>query len=142
MRCVDVNVLVYAHRPEAPDHDRWRAWLDAARAGREPLGLMTAVTTGFVRIVTHPKVFDEPSPIAVALDFVAVLRASPAARLVEPGERHAEIFADLCRGTSARGNRVPDASIAAVAIEQNASLVTADLGFRRFNGLQVENPIG
>ncbi|MEX2628074.1 MAG: TA system VapC family ribonuclease toxin, partial [Ilumatobacteraceae bacterium] len=100
MRCVDVNVLVYAHRPETPDHDRWRAWLDAARADREPLGLMTAVTTGFVRIVTHPKVFDEPTPIAVALDFVAALRRSPATRSVEPGERHAEIFDDLCRRTS------------------------------------------
>ncbi len=141
MRCVDVNVLVYAHRPDAPDHGRWLAWLDGARAEREPLGLMTAVVTGFVRIVTHPKVFDDPTPITAALDFVTAIRASPAARRVEPGDRHGEIFDELCRQTSARGNRVPDASIAAVAIEHNAALVTADLGFRRFDGLRVEHPL-
>lgn len=77
MRCVDVNVLVYAHRLESPDHDRYATWLDEARAGDEPLGLSDMVLSGFLRVVTHPRVFKEPTPLASALEFVDALRAAP-----------------------------------------------------------------
>lgn len=56
MRCVDVNVLVYAHRSDVPDHARYLSWLDAARRGSEPLGLSDVVAAGFLRVVTHPRV--------------------------------------------------------------------------------------
>ena len=85
MRCVDVNVLVYAHRPESPHHDRYRACLDEARLGREPLGLSDLVASGFLRVVTHPRVFREPSPLDVATEFVAALRGSPATTPVGAG---------------------------------------------------------
>jgi hypothetical protein len=141
MRCVDVNVLVYAHRPEAPDHSRHRAWLDSARAGHEPLGLVDVVLSGFLRLVTHPRIFREPTPLPVALDFVDALLRSPAATRVGPGERHWPIFVDLCRLADATGNVIPDAFLAALAIEQGATWVTADRSFGRFPGLRWIHPL-
>ena len=70
MLCVDVNVLVYAHRPEARDHEHVRQWLERARQGPEPLGLPEIVSSSFLRIVTHPRIFNEPTPTGVALDFI------------------------------------------------------------------------
>jgi toxin-antitoxin system PIN domain toxin len=141
MRCVDVNVLVYAHRPESPRHEEWAAWLDDARQAAEPLGLITSVATGFVRVVTHARVFQEPTPLPIALEFIDVLAGSPSCRWVEPGPRHWELVAELCRATDAVGNRVPDAALAAIAIEVAASFVTADRGFARYPGLRVDSPI-
>jgi toxin-antitoxin system PIN domain toxin len=141
MRCVDVNVLVYAHRPESPGHDGYRAWLDVARSGHEPLGLSDVVLSGFLRVVTHARVFREPSPLGVALEFVDGLLGSPATSVVAPGERHWSIFADLCRTVGATGNVIPDAYLAALALEQGATWVTADRSFGRFPGLRREHPL-
>jgi toxin-antitoxin system PIN domain toxin len=141
MRCVDVNVLVYAHRPESPDHLECRAWLDEARSAHELLGLSDSVLSGFLRVVTHPRIFREPSPLGTAIDFAEGLLRSPAASYVTPGERHWGIFIDLCQAVGARGNVVPDASLAALAIEQGATLVTADRSFGRFPGLRWQHPL-
>lgn len=141
MRCVDVNVLVNAHRVDAPDHERHLAWLDEARVAAEPLGLSDIVLSGFLRVVTHPKVFRDPTPPVTALEFAENVRRSPAAVAISPGERHWEIFTDLCRSADARGNLVPDAFLAALAIENNATFVTADRGFHRFPALRVEHPV-
>jgi len=77
MRCVDVNVLVYSHRQDSPDHASHRAWLDQARTAREPLGIADIVASGFLRIVTHPRIFQDPTPLDVALEFVDAVRSSP-----------------------------------------------------------------
>lgn len=141
MRCVDVNILVHAHRPEANEHERYLDWLEVARRGAEPLGLADVVMNGFLRVVTHPKVFREPTPIAEALRFIDALRQAPVSIAAAPGERHWSIFADLCHRTQATGNRIPDAFLAALAIEQGATWVTADRGFARFPGLRWEHPL-
>lgn len=141
MRCVDVNVLVYAHRSESPSHAAFRAWLDSARATDEPLGVADVVLSGFLRVVTHPRVFQEPTPLETALEFAEALRASPATLRLEPTDRHGAIFAGLCRAADARGNLVPDAWLAALTIEHGATLVTADRGFGRFAGLRWEHPL-
>lgn len=141
MRCVDVNVLVFAHRPESDRHQEFRAWLDGARRGPEPLGLWDVVLSGFVRVVTHPQVFREPTPIDVALAFVESLRAGPACISVAADERHWPIFAELSRRVGATGNRVPDAFLAALAMEHGATLVTADRGFARYSDLRWEHPL-
>ena len=140
MRCVDVNVLVYSHRQDSPDHASHRAWLDQARTAREPLGIADIVASGFLRIVTHPRIFQDPTPLDLALEFVDAVRSSPSTIAVGPGDRHWAIFTGLCRDTAARGNTVPDAYLAAMAIEQGATWVTADRGFARFPGLRVEHP--
>lgn len=141
MRCVDVNVLVYAHRPEAPDHDRYHAWLEDARRHHEPLGINDLVLSGFLRTVTHPRVFRDPSPLETALEFTEGLRTAPSALLVAPGRRHWSIFARLCRSTEARGNLVPDAFMAALAIEWGATWYSADRSFARFADLRWRHPL-
>jgi hypothetical protein len=142
MRCADVDVLIYAHRGEMPGHEGYRAWLDDARAAAEPLGVIPIVLNGFLRLVTNPKTFTIPTPLEEAIAFADELRASPAATPVMPGPRHWSIFTELCRAVEAKGNLVPDAFLAAVAIEQNATFVTADRGFARFPGLRWEHPLG
>ncbi len=141
MRCVDVNILVYAHRPEATDHDRYRAWLDGARTGDEPLGVSSLVLSGFVRVVTHPRVFRDPTPLGIALDFAGTVLAAPSALTVVPGSRHWAIFERLCRSAEVSGNLVPDAHLAAMAIERGATWYSADRNFARFHGLRWRHPL-
>jgi len=141
MRCVDVNVLVYAHRPEAPNHAAHLVWLEEARRGPEKLGLAPIVASGFLRVVTHPRIFKEPTPLNIALEFLEILRASPATVSVIPGERHWEIFVDLCNQIDAKGNKVPDAFLAALAIEQGATWISADRGFGGYPGLRWVHPL-
>ena len=141
MRCVDVNVLVYAHRAESTNHEQVRDWLDLARRGPEVLAIAGLVGSGFLRIVTHPRVFRDPTPIATALASLDALYRSPAVVPLDPAERHWRLFTDLCSLTMATGNRVPDCYLAALAIENGASWVTTDRGFARFPGLRVEHPL-
>lgn len=140
MRCVDVNVLVYAHRADVDRHAEYRGWLDEARTAHEPLGVSSVVLSGFVRVVTHPKVFREPTPLDVALEFAGALRGSPAAVTVEPGARHWSIFEELCRLVEAHGNGVPDAYLAALAIENGATWYSADRSFARYPTLRWRHP--
>lgn len=141
MRCVDVNVLVYAHRPEAPEHQRYRSWLRDAGTDDEPLGLSSLVLSGFLRIVTHPRVFRDPTPLATALEFAQTLRSGTNALAITPGARHWDIFTRLCRSVDARGNLVPDAYLAAMAIEQGAAWYSADRSFARFADLRWHHPL-
>lgn len=77
MLVVDSNVLVYSHRPEAPRHEEFREWLEGARRGDEQLAVADHVLAGFVRIVTHPRVVADPTPLDVALELARALRSSP-----------------------------------------------------------------
>jgi uncharacterized protein len=137
----DVNVLVHAFNADDERHEPYRAWLEAAAGGPEPFGLSAMVASGFVRVVTHPKVLEEPLAVSEALDLLATLRAAPAVVALEPGRRHWTLFDDLCRRTGARGNAVPDAFLAALAIEHGCVWVTADRGFARYPGLRVRHPL-
>lgn len=136
-----MNVYVYAFRGAAPDHERYRAWLQAAFGADEPVGVSELVLSGFVRIVTHPRVFDPPAPVDSALAFATAVRGQPTAIILAPGLRHWEIFEGLCRAAGARGNLVPDAYLAALAIESGSELVTTDRDFSRFAGLRWRHPL-
>ncbi|MDA1277320.1 MAG: PIN domain-containing protein [Verrucomicrobia bacterium] len=113
----DVNVPVYAHREDAVDHTRYRQWLEEIIRNGQPYGLSDHVLSGFLRIVTHPRIFNPPSPIRPALDFALQVRDQPNRHAIVPGPRHWQIFSDLCQSTPATGNLVPDAWFAALAIE-------------------------
>lgn len=141
MRGVDVNVLVHAHREDSPNHARYRAWLERACVADEPLGVGSLVLSGFVRVVTHPRVFADPSPLEVALGFAEAIRQAPSVLALAPGRRHWDIFARLCEQADARGNLVPDAYLAAMAIEVGASWYSADRDFARFPGLRLRHPL-
>ncbi len=99
------------------------------------------VLSGFVRVVTHPRVFAPPVPLAEALDFADALRAQPNAVGVSPGPRHWQIFERLCRDADARGNLVADPYLAALAIEPGSEWVTTDQDFARFQGLRWRHPL-
>lgn len=136
----DVNVLVYAYREDAPKHEQYRRWLDNVLAGTEAYGLSDLVLAGFLRVVTHPRVFFPPSPIGHALEFVEALRGHPNCLQVVPGQRHWEIFTRLCREARAKGNLVPDAYLAALAIESASEWMTTDRDYNRFPGLRWRDP--
>lgn len=110
-------------------------------AADAPFGLTAAVLVRFVRVVTHPRVFSPPTPLESALAFVEALRSEPNAVFLSPGARHWDIFTRICRAAGARGNLVPDAYLAALAIENGSELVTADRGFARFPGLSWRHPL-
>jgi toxin-antitoxin system PIN domain toxin len=137
----DVNVLVYAFRTDAPDHERYASWLNAQLDTPSAYGVSSTVLAGFVRVTTHPRVFTEPTPTDVALDFCRALMGHPNAVALIPGERHWSIFDSLCREAGARGNLVPDAFLAALAVEHGAELVTTDRDFARFSALRWRHPL-
>lgn len=99
------------------------------------------VLAGFVRVVTNPRVFVEPVPLARALEAADALRLHPHAVLVAPGARHWEIFARLCRDVAAKGNLTSDAYFAALAIESGSEWITTDRDFARFPGLRWRHPL-
>ena len=140
MLLIDVNVLVYAYREDAPDHTHFRDWLADLLESKKPFGVAELVLSGFLRITTHPKIFNPPSPLQDALSFVETLRAQPGYTAVAPGPRHWQIFLQLCKATSAVGNFIPDAYLAAIAIESAREWITTDRGFDRFPGLQWRRP--
>ncbi len=141
MLLADVNVFVYAHRVESRDAGSYGEWLAAAVTGDEPFGVSEAVPASFVRIVTHHRVYLEPTPVDVALSFCDAVLSAPASLPVRPGPRHWPIFREQCRVAGARGNLVPDAFLAALAIEHGATFVTTDRGFARFPGLHWRPPL-
>jgi uncharacterized protein len=140
MLCVDVNVLVHAFRPTSPRHEHVRPWLDSAAQGPERIGVLPFVGSAFVRIVTNRRIFREPTPPVEAVEFVDALLTAPRTLLVEPGQGHWGIFCDLVRAQRLTGDDVPDAFLAAAALEMGATLVTSDRGFGRFPGLRVIDP--
>ncbi len=132
MRLFDVNVLVHAHRAENPDHDFYRGWLIELLTGRATFLYCEWVLSAFVRIVTHPRIYRTPTPISLALEFADEIRARPNGVSIMPGAHHWGIFERLCRETGIEGNLVPDAYLAALAIEAQAEWVSTDTDFARF----------
>lgn len=141
MILVDVNVLVYAHREDAPEHDAYHAWLEDLINSDQAYGVSELVLSGFLRVVTHPRVFNPPSDLASALAFTDVISGQPNAVLLTPGPRHWEIFKNLCKAAQVKGSLIPDAYLAALAIESGSTWVTTDLDYSRFPGLNWFHPL-
>jgi len=137
----DVNVLVYAFRSGAPDHEQHRSWLEALIRGPAAYACNDHVLSGFLRVVTHPRVFENPEQLAPAIDFAEYVRGRPHCVRVAPGPRHWSIFTSLCREADAKGNLVPDAYFAALAIESGSEWVTTDRDYARFRGLRWRHPL-
>jgi uncharacterized protein len=136
----DVNVLIYAFRPEMPEHSRCQQWLqnivdDDSRFGISPLSL-----SALVRVTTNQRTWKEPSSLEDAFRFSDYLLGQPHCQIVEPRERHWDIFKRLCVETETRGPRVTDAWYAALAIEWGCEWVTLDRDYARFPGLRWRVP--
>lgn len=134
MIAVDTNVLVYAHREElAAQHPLALAWLKRLAEGAAPWGLPVFCIGEFVRVVTHPRLFDPPSTLAQAAAAVEALLASPSLRVLFPGDDYPANFLKCAREADARGNLAFDAQIVAVCREHGCTaLLTLDRDFARF----------
>lgn len=137
----DVNVLVYAHRSDARNHTQYRRWLETTVSSDAPFGLSDLVLSGFLRVVTNPRIFTPPTALNVALRAARRLRDRPNAVVLSPGPRHWEIFTGLCDSVEAVGNLVADAYHAALAIESGSEWITTDRDYARFPGLRWRHPL-
>jgi len=129
----DVNILVAASRQDHPHHAAALAWLEQAIADREtgtPLAILPMVASGFLRLVTHPRVFVEPTPLQDAQAFLGAVLAAPGVSMLPLGGEWAH-FTALCARLGLTGNAIPDAWIAAAAHHHHLHLVTFDKGFRK-----------
>ena len=131
---------MYAHRQEAPRHEDALAALSDLAQEPEPWGVPVFCVGEFVRVVTHPRLFDPPSTLEEALAALDRLRASPTLRILQPGDRFFDLLLTCLIDGDARGNLAFDAMIAAVCLEHGArQLLTLDRDFRRFDRIE---PIG
>lgn len=136
----DVNILVYAFRADAPEHEEYAGWLNAAIT-RESVGVCDVVLSGFVRIVTHPRITSAPAPIDAALEFTRRLIDAPRTRWLTSGAAAWERLESIgAEDSGVRGNLVPDAYIAALCLANGARLATRDRGFARFTDLRSFDP--
>ena len=136
MQLVDANVLLYAVNRASEQHEPARDWLERALGGSETVGFAWTVVLAFLRLATHPAVFARPLDSGAAIALVHRWLDAPAAAIVEPTPRHLAILGDLLAGTGSAGNLVPDAHLAALAIEHDAAIVSFDTDFHRFRGLK------
>ena len=141
MILLDVNILVASHREDAEDHAEIRSWLELELAAPAGVGVTDLVLSGCLRVITHPKIFRTPTPVRAALDFVEDFRARDDVHLFAAGLEHWQIFIDLCRKVGAKGNVVPDAYHAALAMEFGCEWISLDRGFSRFPGLRWRHPL-
>lgn len=142
MRLVDANVLIYAVNEASAHHDAARTWLDEALGGEETVGFTWSVLLAFLRLTTHPAIFDQPLEPSRATAIVKAWTDQPTATLLDPTPRHLDLLSALLAEAGTAANLVNDAHLAALAIEHDAVLVTFDADFGRFRGLRTERPGG
>jgi toxin-antitoxin system PIN domain toxin len=141
MILVDANLLLYAYSPRAVHHQASKSWLEATLARSDLVKFAWLTLWAFLRISTNPRVFEHPLSISEAADAVSSWLRQPTAGILDPGERHWEIFHVLSQAGQTAGPLVMDAALAAIAIEHGATLCTTDRDFARFAGLTWMNPL-
>ncbi len=137
----DVNILLYAYDREALNHKQARRWWEETVNGSEEIGFAWVVVLGFLRIATHRKAFQNPLPVAEAIQDVRSWLNQPVALLLTPGESHAGALFGLIESMGTAGDLVTDAHLAALAIEYGARIATTDRDFARFRGVKWFNPL-
>lgn len=141
MILVDANLLVYAYATGARRHEAARQWLDERLSGPARVALPWPSLLAFLRLVTNPRVFSAPVPIERAWAQVKDWLAARPVWIPQPTEQHGDVLERLLPMTEGRANLVPDAHLAALAIEHGLILCSTDGDFARFSGLAFENPL-
>jgi toxin-antitoxin system PIN domain toxin len=141
MILVDANLLVYAYLPRFPQHAAARRWLEEAVSAGPRVGIPWPSILAFLRIVSNPRLFERPSSIEEAWSRVEEWLSNGNVWVPLPTERHASILAGLIPPTGGRAQLVPDAHLAALAIEHGLELESTDGDFARFPGLRLRNPL-
>jgi len=138
---VDANLLVYAYVASLPQHTRAASWLDTQLNSNIIVGLPWPSLLSFARLVTNPRIFEQPIPVQTAWEQVEEWLNCPTVRVPTPGDRHREILAELVRLAVDRADLIPDAHLAAIAIENGFVLQSSDRDFARFPGLNWQDPL-
>lgn len=138
---LDANMLLYAVHKGAAQHERAAGWLTEQLNGARRVGFPWQSINAFLRISTHPRAFERPLSPGTAWERVAEWLATPVAWIPQPGTGYREILGALVKTYEIRGNVIPDAALAALAIEHGSPLVSNDTDFARFKELRWENPL-
>jgi toxin-antitoxin system PIN domain toxin len=138
---IDANLLIYAKFSDLPQHPRALPWLEEVLNSPGRVGLPWPSLLAFLRLATNARLFREPLTINGAWDQVDEWLGVARVWIPQPTEHHGKILADLLTRTQATGNLVPDAHLAALAIEHGLTLCSADADFARFPGLDWFNPL-
>jgi uncharacterized protein len=138
---IDANLLVYASVTSFAEHQGAREWLDGRLNGEDRVGLPWPSLLAFLRLVTNSRIFPQPLAMSDAWRQVEAWLACDTVWIPSPSERHAAILARLLAGPGIVGNLVPDAHLAALAIEHGLELASSDGDFARFPGLRWTNPL-
>ena len=141
MRLVGANLLVYAHVESFPQHKAAREWLDGMLNGVASFALPWPSLLAFGRLVSNPRVFERPEPVAKAWAQVQEWLAREAAWIPLPTDRHAELLHQFLSRPGLRSNHVPEADLAVLALEHGLILCSTAGDFARFDGLRWENPL-
>lgn len=132
----DVNVVVALQRRDHDHHRIVRPWFDGLRASGATFGVPATVWASYVRLTTNSRVSPEPTPLVEAFGFIDDVVRQSGYRPIGPGPRHLDVFRAVCVDANARADLVPDAFLAAVAIENAATIASFDRDFARFEGLR------
>lgn len=136
MKLLDVNVLLAAHRDDHPHFELGRGWLERVVGARSPFAVTDLVAGSFLRVATNRRIFSIPTPVDNAFDYLRSLRGQPAHVDVKPGPDHLGVLERVCHDADIAGDLVPDAQLAAIAIEYDCELVSFDRDFARFADLR------
>jgi toxin-antitoxin system PIN domain toxin len=137
----DINLLVYAYNTEDPSHSRAKIWWEGLLNGTDPVGLPWVTISGFLRLITHPRVLVDPMSVPHATDHVRAWLEQPSVLIIEPGKKFSGIFLGLLDESGTAANLTTDGYLAALAIEHQAELHSNDMDFTRFQGLRWRNPL-
>ena len=141
MILIDTNIWLYACLSDTPHHPPCRTWLEDVLSGEERIALPWQVAISVLRISTQPKLLSRPLTMEQALQLVQGWLSHPLVEVLTPGERHWTILQQLLLQVGVAGNLSNDAHLAALALEHECSLCSADADFRRFPGLRWINPL-
>ncbi len=139
---LDANLLIYAVHKGAPQHKCAVDWLTEQLNGSTRVGLPWQSLAAFLRISTHPRAFERPLAPATAWQRIEDWISSPVAWIPQPGPEHPRILGELVVAYEVAGNLVPDAQLAALAMEHGVPVCSADTDFARFRNLRWINPLG
>ena len=142
MIAVDTNILVYAHRADSAWHQAADRVVQELAEGRASWAIPWPCLYEFFAIVTHPKIYQPPTPPAQALTQIDYWLESPSLVLLHEGDRFWDTLQPLVAASAVRGGAVHDARVAALCLRNGVkTLFSADRDFSRFSGLRTENPL-
>ena len=139
---IDVNILLYASDATSSLHAKAADFLGRCAGGREVFYLTWPTLMGYLRMATHPAIFDRPLSPADAVRNVEALLAAPSCRVLTEEEGFWDVYREVTKDVPTRGNLVPDAHLAALLSQHGVvTIYTHDRDFRKFSFLDVRDPV-